>query len=538
MSFKTCLCMRNVCCTISLGMRYQKMHEIRELSNSYEMSKLAIDSMIDYAVYIIDKKGTILSSNSGAINLTGFQASEVIGTHFARFYSMKDIEDNIPEIDLKLAYTLDHHEVENWMTRKDGSLFWANIILNRLDDQSGNHIGYSQITRDLTEKKHNEDALRLAEFAAQKELRLKSQFIADISHELRTPLGAILGFAEFLQKNDINDLDKNHYLDVILKNGKNLNRIIDDVLDLSKIEAGRVDIELKEFNLLSIISEVIDLFKPQCQKKNINIKYEKSDFEVSNVISDCNRLRQILNNIISNAIKFTDKGEITLSVNKVQETPEQNCFEILIKDTGIGLSKTEMDKIFHPFIQVSNKQNKMNKGSGLGLVLARRMAEAIGGDVSLESTAPGIGSVFSVKFTDYKNLKSSSKAKAVDMKAHSLKSKSILIVDDSVDNLEIIKLFLNSYGGDPDIANDGNEALIKVQNKQYDVILMDIEMPHMNGFQVIKELRHRNNKTPVIALTAHAMPEDRLKTKNAGFFDHVTKPIDFNYLVSAIETLH
>ena len=538
MSFKTCLSMRNDCSTISLGMRYQKMHEIRELSNSYEMSKLAIDSMIDYAVYILDKKGTILSSNSGAINLTGFQPSEVIGTHFARFYSMKDIEDNIPEIDLKLAYNLDHHEVENWMTRKDGSLFWANIILNRLDDQNGNHIGYSQITRDLTEKKHNEDALRLAEFAAQKELRLKSQFIADISHELRTPLGAILGFAEFLQKNDINDIDKNHYLDVILKNGKNLNRIIDDVLDLSKIEAGRVDVELREFNLLSIISEVVDLFKPQCQKKNINIKYEKSDLEVSNVVSDCNRLRQILNNIISNAIKFTDKGEITLSVNKVQETPEHDCLEILIKDTGIGLSKAEMDKIFHPFIQVSNKQNKMHKGSGLGLVLARRMAEAIGGDVSLESTAPGIGSVFSVKFTDYKTLKSSSKAKAVDIKAHSLKSKSILIVDDSIDNLEIIKLFLNSYGGDPDIANDGNEALIKVQNKQYDVILMDIEMPHMNGFQVIKELRHRNNKTPVIALTAHAMPEDRLKTKNAGFFDHVTKPIDFNYLVSAIETLH
>jgi PAS domain S-box-containing protein len=513
------------------------MHEIRELSNSYEMSKLAIDSMIDYAVYILDKRGIILSSNSGAKNLTGFQASEVIGTHFARFYSMDDIELSIPEHELKLARNHGHHEIENWVTRKDGTQFWANIVINRLNNQNGKHIGYSQITRDLTAKKHHEDALIMSEYSAQRELRLKSQFIADISHELRTPLGAILGFAEFLQKENIDEKDKSHYLDVILKNGQNLNRIINEVLDLSKIEAGRIDIELIEFNLHQIIEEVIELFRPQCVAKKIAITYDKIDLDVYKIISDCNRLRQILNNIIGNAIKFTEKGEINISVNKAQETPEQNCFEILIKDTGIGLTTEEMNKIFHPFIQAGTTQaNK--QGSGLGLVLARRMAEALGGDVELVSTTPGIGSVFSVKFTDYKTLKSSSKSKQPETQEHSLKSKSILIVDDSLDNLEIIKLFLNSYGGDPDIAIDGDEALRKVQIKNYDVILMDIEMPNMNGFQVIKELRHRKNKTPVIALTAHAMPEDRLRTKNAGFFDHVTKPIDFNYLVSAIETLH
>lgn len=514
------------------------MHEIRELSNSYEMSKLAIDSMIDYAVYILDKKGIILSSNSGAKNLTGFQASEVIGTHFARFYSMEDIELNLPEHELKLAKVHGHHEIENWFTRKDGTKFWANIIINSLNDQSGQHIGYSQITRDLTAKKHHEDALRMAEYSAQKELRLKSQFIADITHELRTPLGAILGFAEFLQKEDVKEEDKHHYLDVILKNGKNLNRIINEVLDLSKIEAGKVEIELIEFNLHTIIEEVIDLFRPQCSAKNIAIKYEKPNIEVNKIISDCNRLRQILNNIISNAIKFTDKGSITITVRQVNETAEQNCFEILIKDTGVGLSSEEMNKIFHAYSQVGNNQAKKSKGSGLGLVLARRMAEALGGDVELHSTIPGEGSIFGIKFTDYKTLRSNSKSKTEEVEHHSLESKSILIVDDSLDNLEIIKLFLKSYGGDPDIAIDGNEALRKVQCKKYDVILMDIEMPNMNGFQVIQELRNRKDKTPVIALTAHAMPEDRLKTKNAGFIDHVTKPIDFNYLVSTIETLH
>ena len=513
------------------------MHEIRELSNSYEMSKLAIDSMIDYAIYILDKKGIILFSNSGAENLTGFLPSEVIGTHFSRFYCIEKIQLGTPEHELTLAKKYSHHEVDTWVTKKDGSKIWANIVINRLNDKTGKHIGYSQITRDLTAKKHLEDALIMAEYSAQKELRLKSQFIADISHELRTPLGAILGFAEFLQKENVDEKDKIHYLDVILKNGKNLNRIINDVLDLSKIEAGRVDIELSEFNLHQIIEEVVELFRPQCLAKNISLIYEKSDLEIHKIISDCNRLRQILNNIISNAIKFTEKGEIHITVKKIKENSEQNSFEILIQDSGIGLSKEEVERIFHPFCQAGTPHAKKN-GSGLGLVLARRMAEALGGDVGLVSTTPKVGSIFSVKFTDYKTLTNHSKSKLSKIQENSLKSKSILIVDDSLDNLEIIKLFLSSYGAEPDMAIDGDEALRKVQIKDYDVILMDIEMPNMNGFQVIKELRHRNNKTPVIALTAHALPEDCLKTKDAGFFEHVSKPIDFNYLVSTIATLN
>ena len=513
------------------------MHEIRELSNSYEMSKLAIDSMIDYAVYILDKRGIILSSNIGARNLTGHQPIEVIGTHFARFYSMEKIEQGLPEIDLEIAKNQGHLEEDSWVTRKDGTHFWANIIINRLNDQNGNHIGYSQITRDLTSKKHHEDALIMAEYAAQNELRLKSQFISDMSHELRTPLGAILGFAEFLQKKDVDEKDKLHYIDIILKNGKNLNRIINDVLDLSKIEAGRIDIELIEFDLHQTIEDVVELFKPQCNAKKISIIYDKKNLKVDKVISDCNRLRQVLNNIVSNAVKFTDKGEIHISVNKTQETSEQNYFEILISDTGIGLTKEDMNRIFHPFIQVGTTQAK-KQGSGLGLVLARRMAEALGGDVELVSTSPTLGSVFSVKFIDYKTLNFSTSNKISKIQEYSLHSKTILVVDDSLDNLEIIKLFLNSYGADLDIANDGEEALIKIQTKNYDVILMDIEMPIMNGFQVMKELRLRKNKTPVIALTAHALPEDRIKTKNAGFYEHVSKPIDFSYLVSKISNLN
>jgi PAS domain S-box-containing protein len=515
------------------------MYMTREFSNSCEMSKLAIDSMIDYAVYILSKRGVIISANSGAKNLTGFMASDVTGTHFARFYRMEEISRKSPENELKMAKRNNHFEGENWFVRKNGTMFWASVIINRLNDLHGTHIGYSAILKDLTAKKNQVDALKNAELCAQRALKLKSQFIADISHEIRTPLGAMLGFAEFLQKEDIPKEDRQHYLDIILKNGKNLNRVIDDVLDLSKIEAGQINIEMNEFNLHGLLEEVLDLFREQCKNKNLTLSYT-SNFDNGYVISDAVRIRQILSNILSNAIKFTEEGEIIITVEKIEETEEKCEFKINVRDSGIGLSQKEINKLFRPFVQIAGSHQKNMKGSGLGLVLSRRMAQALGGNMELISAGPGKGSVFSFTFADYKTLKipPATKPNSTEPLIDSLESKSILIVDDSVDNLEIIKLFLSSYGGDPDVAINGAEALLKMQSKTYDVILMDIEMPEMNGFQVIKELRSRKYKTPVIALTAHALPEDRLKTKNAGFFEHVTKPIDFGSLVSMIQTLH
>lgn len=514
------------------------MYITREFSDSCEMSKLAIDSMIDYAVYVLDKRGIIISANSGVKNLTGYLDADVTGTHFARFYRMEDIARKYPEHELKMTKKYNHYEGENWFVRKNNTTFWASIIINRLNDSLGSHIGYSVILKDLTIKKNQEDALRHAEVCAQKALKLKSQFIADISHEIRTSLGAMLGFAEFLQKDDIPKEDRQHYLDVILKNGKNLNRVINDVLDLSKIEAGQINIEMNEFNLQNVLEEVVELFHHQCRTKNINLTYNRNP-EAQKVISDAVRIRQILSNILSNAIKFTDKGEIIIAVEKIEETEEKCVFKISVQDSGIGLSQKEINKLFRPFTQIAGSHQHNTKGSGLGLVLSRRMAQALGGDVELISAGPGKGSLFSFTFTNYKKLKTTpSKVKNNEPDIHSLTSKSILVVDDSVDNLEIIKLFLNSYGGEPDVVSTGAEALVKMQAKNYDVVLMDIEMPEMNGFQVIKELKNRKCKTPIIALTAHALPEDRLKTKNAGFFDHVTKPIDFANLVTMIETLH
>ncbi len=503
----------------------------RELSHSHDMSKLAIDSMVDHAVYILNTNGQILSSNSGAEKLMGLKSSEALFTHLARFYTMEDIENNYPAHDLNQALTYGRLEEEALKVRKDGSSFWANFVITRLNNLEGQHIGYSVITRDLTMKKDREDALEQSQSMAMKALKLKSQFIADISHEIRTPLGAILGFAEFLQKDDISNDDRQRYLDIILKNGKNLHRLINDILDLSKVEAGRIDIEMRAFDLDHLIAEVIELFHGECLKKDIFLVYEPNHLYLDCVTNDPNRLQQVLINLVGNAIKFTDKGGITIKVEKGQY---KNQLKILVQDTGIGMSEEETSFIFQPYVQADKCQNRARAGTGLGLCLSRKIAEALGGDVELVHSEFSIGSTFGISFNDYVTQKTSLNVKKVINTDISLQSKSILVVDDSIDNLEIIKLFLNSYGGDADLASDGHEAIYKIQEKRYDVILMDIEMPKMNGFQVIEKLQLMNVLTPVIALTAHAMPEDRQKTKSAGFFDHVTKPIDFSYLVQAI----
>ncbi len=510
------------------------MYQINECSYSTDIAKLAIDSMVDQAVYILDSNGIIISSNSGARNIMGLRAGEIVGQHIASLYTMDAIERKHPEYEIEQARFFGRYEDEGWRVRKDGSQFWANTVINRLGDTDGQLVGFSKVIRDLTLKKKREDKLILSRISALRALKLKSQFIADISHEIRSPLGAMLGFAEFLQKEDVSKEERDRYLDIILKNGKNLNRVINDVLDLSKIEAGKIDIELAPLDINAAINDVIELFYVQAAQKGINLSFSPGNF-TGEVVSDRNRLQQILINLVGNALKFTEKGSIVISVEKIDETREKCDMRILIKDSGIGLSLEEATKIFHPYVQVDKCQSRSRKGSGLGLILSRKIAEALGGNVELVSTELGIGSIFGINFIDYKTIKNTQKQKSQESAALSLENKSILIVDDSEDNLEIIKLFLNSYGGETDVASDGYEALEKLRMNTYDIILMDIEMPNMNGFQLIKELKRLKNQTPVVALTAHAMPEDKMKTKNAGFFAHVSKPIDFNYLVSVVK---
>lgn len=512
------------------------MYQKSESLDGSELAKLAIDSMVDHAVYILDLVGTIISSSAGARNIMGYRSNEIVGHHVACLYTMDAIERKHPEYEMEQSRYFGRYQDEEWCVRKDGSQFWANISINRLETTAGHIVGFSMIIRDLTLKKRREEKLIHSKISALRALKLKSQFIADISHEIRSPLGAMLGFAEFLQKENINKEERNRYLDIILRNGKNLNRVINDVLDLSKIEAGKIDIELAPLNLDKTITEVIELFYVQAAQKGVSLIYHPGQIDHEEIVSDAHRLQQILINLIGNALKFTEKGCISISVEKNNETSEKSQWRILVKDSGIGLSAEEATKIFHPYVQVDKCQSRSRRGSGLGLILSRKIAEALGGSVELMSTALGVGSVFGINFLNYKAFKIPQKVKPTqDLAPLCLENKSILIVDDSEDNLEIINLFLSSYGGETDVALDGHEALKKLQSKRYDVILMDIEMPIMNGFQLIKELKKIKNKTPVIALTAHAMPEDKLKTKNAGFFAHISKPIDFNHLVTVVK---
>lgn len=366
----------------------------------------------------------------------------------------------------------------------------------------------------------------------------KSAFLANMSHEIRTPINAILGFAEIIRHQNLNLAEKNKYLDIVIRNGKSLIRIIDDILDLSKIEAGKFEVEMSQVKLQSLLQEVLTMFFDHTARKNIRLGYEASAINDLVVITDATRARQVLINLIGNAVKFTSKGSVKIScrADQVSETCKKIFFTI--EDSGIGMTQEQADRLFKPFTQADITSTRRFGGTGLGLALSKNLARALGGDVKIIRCKPGHGCVFEFSFqaevcdeltvtTDT----TSSTAQTQDS-LHGLK---VLAVDDSPDNRDLIKMILSKSGLDVTEAESGEEAIDQVCKQHYDIVLMDIQMPGLDGYGTLSELRKRGFQEPVIALTAHAMKEEKKRALAAGFADHVTKPINSKTLLQAIQ---
>ena len=369
----------------------------------------------------------------------------------------------------------------------------------------------------------------------------KSAFLANISHELRTPLGAILGYAELLQDPNSSNSEKYDYSDTIIRNGHQLSRLVDDLLDLAKVEAGKIEFESIEFNTIELFEETVNILTLPARKKQVQLNLSFPTPIPFEVISDPLRIKQILLNLISNAIKFTDRGEINIRVFFQQEASQ---FRVEIQDTGQGLTPDEQAKLFKPFSQADVSTSRKFGGTGLGLSLSRNMARLLGGDLQLAWSQPGLGSEFvlllPVKINDAKLSLSGGLTMADAIKnpqTQILEGIKVLLVDDTFDNQKLISLFLERTGATVELASDGVEAIQKVMQFPYDVVLMDVQMPVMDGLQAASILRQKNFQKPLIALTAHAMKEDRDRCLAAGFDDYLTKPVDRQLLVGKIKSM-
>ncbi len=359
--------------------------------------------------------------------------------------------------------------------------------------------------------------------------RAKSEFLANMSHEIRTPMNAILGFAELLSQEPLAE-EQLHYVRTILDAGNSLLTLINDILDFSKIEAGKLSIEIVDCDLGQVLESIQSLFGPSAQDKGIRFQILQCDSFPRQIRSDPFRLKQCLINLVGNAVKFTSQGHVYVNVS-LESTPSGDRIRFDVEDTGIGIPLKYQNRIFEAFTQAENGTTRKYGGTGLGLSITKRLAELLGGSLDLQSH-PGTGSVFTLRIP----LVSASPSETVwdryefvrdlnEPRQPSLGQHRILIVEDNPSNQALTELMLGKMGLETDSAADGKQAIEKIGQKTYDLILMDMQMPTMSGYEATQIIRKRGIRTPIVALTAHAMIGDAEKCRRAGCDDYLTKPI-------------
>lgn len=382
-----------------------------------------------------------------------------------------------------------------------------------------------QLAQSINKMSHDLDINISQRLLAENANQVKTLFLANMSHEIRTPLGIILGMTEILKDPHVSEEEKRKYLDIMESTGNNLARLINDILDITKVESGHLEVEFAAVQMESFVEELNSMMHVKAAKAGTDLSFQVSpslhDFVVS---TDRNRLKQILVNLINNALKFTQGGKVQVVVGSVGH---DLCFDVI--DTGIGIPENMQENLFQNFFQVDSSMTRKYEGTGLGLVLSKKLARSLGGDVVLKKSVLGEGSIFRLTIP----LKEMAKLEKPGVKTpeelevmtEKLRGLEVLVVDDSDDNKVLIAHYLKKRGVVCEFASDGEEALQKTADKKFDVILMDMQMPRLDGYQATVELRTRNYEAPIVALTAHAMKEDRERCLSAGCNDYLTKPL-------------
>lgn len=394
-----------------------------------------------------------------------------------------------------------------------------------------------QLALALNQMAHNLNELAGEKHQAEKSNQVKSLFLANMSHEIRTPLGAILGFIDLLKEPHLSDNQRQQYLDIISRTGASLATIINDILDLSKVEANKVEVSSEVFSLKQLMYDLNLLLQLRSEGKGIKLTFEAAENTPEFIYSDPMRLRQILVNIIGNAIKFTNKGSV-----RVRYQAKNDRLQFYIHDTGMGISSKEQDKLFMPFSQGDLSIRKSYGGTGLGLVLSRKLAQLLGGNVSLHDSELGFGSTFLIEIKyeipdELKNVTPLVKPIAEEFKncETSLDGCRVLLVEDTVENQIFISHMLEKNNIFVKVADDGQAALEILTKESFDVVLMDMQMPVLDGYTATAVLRERGYSRPIISLTAHAMREDLKKCIDAGCDEALTKPLRQMTLINILK---
>ena len=498
------------------------------LRQSEERLRLMIESVRDYAIFMLDPDGRVATWNQGAERIKGYTASEIIGQHFSVFYSSEDFANGKPAHELEAVLRDGRVEDEGWRVRKDRSQFWANVIITALHDSTGVLRGFAKITRDMTEKRQVEQ-LQLAD-------KHKNEFLAMLAHELRNPLAPIRNGVELLKLISAGQPEIHETSVMMERQVVHLMRLVDDLLDVSRIVTGKIHLERERIEVNSFVERAIEEIQPAIDARGHELMLTRParPFVVK---GDLVRLAQVISNLLDNAAKYSDKpSQIWLTIES-----HADAVEIRIRDSGVGMTEEELARVFKLFEQADNSLGRTRGGLGIGLTLVKRLVEMHGGTV--RATSPGLNQGTEVvvrlplapaaSFADF----NPPDAKLARERIQRTKGTRILVVDDNVDAALSVERLLRTWGHEVQSAFNGPSGIEKARTFQPQMILLDIGMPGMSGYEVAKALRAdpECQGIVIIALTGYGQAEDRRRSAEAGFHFHLTKPPDPAALAELID---
>jgi PAS domain S-box-containing protein len=519
----------------------RELQELRALNETLELLAL-VASKTDNGVVILDSQGYVEWINDSFSRMTGFRPAAIRGQSLAAMLFDEDDEADARrqfQRFLEAGHGLSQ-EIEQ--TRADGQSYWLSIGVTPVFSEEGDITRWVGIANDVTKRREAQRALEQAKEAAEAASRAKGEFLANVSHEIRTPMNVIIGMTELTLGTRLTP-EQREYLAAVKSSAEALLRLLNDVLDLSKIEAGKLHIETVPFSLPELIQEVLKLWEPGARQKGLQTSSQVSSELAPIVVGDPVRLRQILFNLIDNAIKFTEQGQVTVTAALDSRTGDEVRVHFAVRDTGIGIPEHKLASIFEAFSQADSSTSRRYGGTGLGLTISAQLVALLAGRLWVESEV-GAGSVFHFCLPLMIPARPPADEDKPSRRRTPLRAKNrlrVLVADDNPANRLLAARILEKRGHLVLQAGDGREALTAAEREPLDIVVMDAQMPEMDGLQATRQIRALEKTTqthlPIIALTASAMSGDRERCLAAGMDGYIPKPIDAQELLTLVETL-
>ncbi|HEY2292718.1 MAG TPA: ATP-binding protein [Thermoanaerobaculia bacterium] len=486
----------------------------KDPQQSEDLFRLLVEGVKDYAIFMLDPQGRVASWNRGAELIKGYRADEILGRHFSAFYPADAIARGWPEHELQMAQVEGRFEDEGWRVRKDGSLFWANVIITALYDREKRLRGFAKITRDLTERKRVE-ALEEADLR-------RNEFLAMLSHELRNPLAPIKNALSVMRLSGASEPPLDWARTVVERQVSHLTRLVDDLLDVSRIAVGKITLQRKPLEISQVVTAAVEASRPLIDSRGhwLTVVVPQEPILIE---GDLTRLSQTLTNLLNNAAKYTPSGgEIRLTAGE-----EEGMAVIRVRDTGVGIPAGLLPKVFELFTQGERALDRAEGGLGIGLTLAQRLVKLHGGSIEALSEGPGQGSEFVVRLPLATVPAASLSASRRPAASRPAGSRRVLVVDDNQDAAESLETLLGLWGHQARSAQDGQAALLQVAAFEPEIVLLDIGLPGMDGYEVARQIRAlpAGRNALIVAVTGYGRSSDRLQSQEAGFDHHLVKPV-------------